>query len=103
MSAPVPPRLDLQAYIDGSLRTIASTAEDLRRLTTALTDGVDQNPCQLRQCPRHLRLLEVVDEAIAVLEATKGAFRSRQLADLRRRLEAFVAEERGVRKIHGGS
>lgn len=88
---------DLRTYFDQSLATIAATAEDLRRVTGALSGQTTDSPCHVRQCPRHMRLLEVVDEAVAVLEATKGAFRSRQLAELRRRLEHFLAEERGLR------
>ncbi|MBM4186246.1 MAG: hypothetical protein FJ206_02935 [Gemmatimonadetes bacterium] len=87
----------VRAYFDQSLSTIVATAEDLRRMTGSIAGQAAENPCLLRQCPRHQRLLEVVDEAVAVLEATKGAFRSRQLAELRRRLEHFLAEERGLR------
>jgi hypothetical protein len=46
-----------------------------------------QNVCQLLNCPRHAELLEMIRDAIMVLEKTKHSFRSKELAALRFRLE----------------
>jgi hypothetical protein len=49
--------------------------------------------CPVLGCPRQRQLERVIREAISVLERTRSAFKSRQLADLRRHLEEVLAEQ----------
>ena len=46
--------------------------------------------------PNPAALVLAIRETIAVLEKTKGSFKSKELADLRRRLESVVKQNRGV-------
>jgi hypothetical protein len=50
----------------------------------------DAHPCQLINCPRGAQLQAALEETIAVLEETKGAFKSKTLGDLRHKLELLL-------------
>ena len=85
----------IAGFIDTSLRNVVGTMRDVRNLTDALTESApDGTACQLLNCPRHDRLLRAVEDAVVVLESTRNAFKSKQLGDLRRRLEQVLREER---------
>jgi hypothetical protein len=65
---------------------------DLEQLGKALSQKpVGSHPCQLLNCPRGSQLREAVVETVKVLEETKGAFKSKTLGDLRRKLELMLA------------
>ena len=64
---------------------------DLEQLGKALSNqSVEQHPCQLMNCPRGSQYRKAVEETIAVLEETKGAFKSKALGDLRHKLELLL-------------
>ena len=82
-------------FIDSALRNVVGTMRDVRNLTGALTEGTAEGTaCQLLNCPRQQRLLAALEDTVAVLEETKTAFKSKQLAELRRRLESVISAER---------
>ncbi len=56
--------------------------------------GLHRVPCQLLACPRGQRYRGAIEQCVAVLERTKSAFKSRELADLRQMLEAILDEDR---------
>jgi len=90
-----PASLALAGFIDSALRNVVGTMRDVRNLTGALADGTaEQTACQLLNCPRHQRLMAALEDTVAVLEETKTAFKSKQLAELRRRLESVIQAER---------
>jgi ActR/RegA family two-component response regulator len=90
-----PSGVAVAGFIDSALRNVVGTMRDVRNLTGALTQGtVERTACQLLNCPRQQRLLAALEDTVAVLEETKTAFKSKQLAELRRRLEAVIASER---------
>lgn len=93
---PTPPANDARGGVDSflalTLRNVMGSLTDLEQLGRALagkTDGT-AHPCQLINCPRGAQLQRAVEDTIAVLEETKGSFKSKTLGDLRHRLELVV-------------
>lgn len=78
----------VDVFLALTLRNVMGSLTDLEQLGRALNQQpVDTTPCQLINCPRGRQLQAAVDDTIAVLEETKGAFKSKVLGDLRHRLE----------------
>ena len=79
----------VDTFLALTLRNVMGSLTDLEQLGRALAgQSLPQaHPCQLINCPRGAQLQAAVDETIAVLEETKGAFKSKTLGDLRHRLE----------------
>jgi DNA-binding response OmpR family regulator len=67
-----------------SLAGLKNVAESVARLTG------ERNVCRLVGCPRLDRLIAALRDTILVLERTKSAFKSKELGELRRRLENLV-------------
>ncbi len=81
----------VDTFLALTLRNVMGSLTDLENLGHALTGHqVDQHACQLINCPRGAQLHNAVREAIDVLEETKTAFKSKQLADLRKKLELLL-------------
>jgi DNA-binding response OmpR family regulator len=94
-TAPRPrgPATAFEVFLAGTSRTIMDCLGDMRHLAEALAGSADAaEPCHLLHCPRLRQFRETVVEAIQVLEQTKNAFKSRQLGDIRRKLEDLVRE-----------
>lgn len=92
---PVSPAADghgVDTFLALTLRNVMGSLTDLEQLGRALAGQQDPKPhaCQLMNCPRGNQLQSAVEETIAVLEETKGAFKSKTLGDLRHRLELLV-------------
>jgi CheY-like chemotaxis protein len=98
-----PPALPVAAAGDGgrqgvdlflalTLRNVMGSLTDLEQLGRALAGKptLDAHPCQLMNCPRGAQLQAAIEETIAVLEETKGAFKSKTLGDLRQKLELLL-------------
>ncbi|MFO0981677.1 MAG: hypothetical protein U1E76_07980 [Planctomycetota bacterium] len=66
---------------------------DLAQVIDALANHPQQaeNLCQLLSCPRLNEVHVQLGEAIDVLERTKSSFRSKELGQLRKKLEALAA------------
>jgi len=86
------PGQGLDTFLALTLRNVMGSLTDLEQLGRALAgqQTVQPHPCQLMNCPRGAQLQAAVEETIAVLEETKGAFKSKTLGDLRHRLELLV-------------
>jgi YesN/AraC family two-component response regulator len=82
----------VDAFLALTLRNVMGSLTDLEQLGRALAGQQDQqaHPCQLINCPRGAQLQQAVEDTIAVLEETKGAFKSKALGDLRQRLELLI-------------
>lgn len=81
----------VSTFLDLTLRNILDALLDIKHLTEAISRaGGEQHTCRLLQCPRTETILEALKEAISVLEETKNAFKSRELGELRRKLEGIV-------------
>ncbi len=81
---------ELQLMVETHCRLLAQAMEggDTRTEIDAcpLVDSTD------RDCPHRRRLRETLADAIAVLEETRKAFKSKQLETLRKRLIGVLAE-----------
>jgi DNA-binding response OmpR family regulator len=85
----------LRSFLASTLGAISGAASDLHKLFVALQ--FDENPesvCQVLDCPRVKTIETIVMKVIETLKATKGSFKSRELAELRRDLEEFLDSER---------
>ncbi|MFN2324755.1 MAG: response regulator [Gemmatimonadales bacterium] len=81
----------IDVFLTLTLRNVMGSLTDLEQLSRALNNQeVTDNPCQLMNCPRGTQLQAAVEEAVQVLEETRGAFKSKQLGDLRHKLELLL-------------
>jgi len=79
------------AFVALTLRNVAASLIDLKRMVDGLVrDDAPGDACQILNCPRGLALGEALQEAVSVLEHTKQAFKSKELGDLRRKLELLL-------------
>jgi CheY-like chemotaxis protein len=78
-------------FLQLTLRNIVGSLNDLKNLTEALAMQSDkQDACQILNCPRPVILTSAIVETINVLQRTKGSFKSKELGELRKKLEALV-------------
>lgn len=81
----------VDAFLALTLRNVMGSLSDLGLLGQALSGKqVEAHPCQLMNCPRGAQLQTAVRDTIAVLEETRSSFKSRQLGELRQRLELLL-------------
>jgi DNA-binding NtrC family response regulator len=84
----------VDAFLTLTLRNVMGSLTDLEMVGEALTGGEPAgDPCHLINCPRGMELQAAVRETIAVLEETRTAFKSKTLADLRKKLELLLSRE----------
>jgi DNA-binding response OmpR family regulator len=90
--AGVNPAAEIDTFLALTLRNVMGSLTDLEQLGRALAGQTQAraHPCQLINCPRGAQLQTAIEETIAVLEETKGAFKSKTLGDLRHRLELLT-------------
>lgn len=84
-------QVPVETFIALTMRNIRGALDDLQRIV-APTQVQNTDACHLLECPRPARLLDALKDTIAVLEKTKSAFKSKELGNLRERLEKIVAE-----------
>jgi CheY-like chemotaxis protein len=89
---PTDGRAGVDMFLALTLRNVMGSLTDLEQLGRALAGQpvAQAHPCQLINCPRGAQLQSAVEETIAVLEETKGAFKSKTLGDLRHKLELVL-------------
>ena len=81
------------AFVELTLRNIAGALADLSRLAKVLTKpGRGQEEANAVAWMQLATAQNVVKETIEVLKNTKGAFKSKQLGQLRRKLQVVVDE-----------
>ena len=81
----------VDAFVALTLTNITGSLADLKNVTEALAQLTsEQNTCQLLNCPRLSMLTDALVETVGVLEGTKSAFKSKDLGELRRKLEGLV-------------
>jgi hypothetical protein len=90
---PLPSNLFYELAFDRAFTSLM----DIDSMTGALGGneaGVSRtSACHLLECPRLRALTGTLRETIRVLEKTKGSFKSKELGDLRMKLEAIAEEE----------
>jgi hypothetical protein len=86
----------LMAFLDLTIQTIAGSLLDLKDLIETLSSNPEKEPeLDWLATTRPMILIAAIREAIAVLAKTKGSFKSRELADLRRKLETLLQVQSG--------
>lgn len=83
----------LNALLALTMRNLQETLLDLKRLTEVVTIADNPQAREALETSRPLKLLAAVRETINVLEKTKGSFKSKELGELRRRLEHLVQDK----------
>ena len=78
-------------FLSLALRNVMGSLTDLEQLGRALAGSpVEAHACQIMNCARGSQLTAAIQHTVEVLEETKHAFKSKQLAELRQRLELLL-------------
>lgn len=80
-------------YLDLTLQNILDPLTDLCglvRSTLERSGYIESGACKLFKCPRLEHQLQAISEAVDVLAKTKGSFQSKELGDLRKKLERLT-------------
>ncbi len=80
--------VSIDLFLDMTFKNVVEAFANVRQLTARLA-GIEgeRAACHLLECPRVSALRDAVAETVEVLKETKGAFKSKRLADLRKTLE----------------
>jgi len=89
-----PGGMPVQRMLGAMLGRMGESLMDMKRLVD-LGAGLepDGKTCSVQNCPRLESYQRVFQEGIEILEKTKGAFKSRNLEDLRHRMESMVEHQ----------
>jgi CheY-like chemotaxis protein len=83
--------MPVETFVNITLNNIVLSLAGLKKVTGAVVRLTgEQDVCHLLECPRLESLGRALRETIEVLERTKSAFKSKELGDLRRRLEKLM-------------
>jgi YesN/AraC family two-component response regulator len=83
--------ISVETFVNTTLHNVVLSLTGLKNVTEAVARLTgEQNVCRLVDCPRLDTLIAALRDTIAVLERTKNAFKSKELGELRRRLEKLV-------------
>jgi hypothetical protein len=92
-TGPVP----LEVFHELAFDRLLTSFLDMDSLAEALVRDTGRSSptsaCHLLDCPRLKALTHALREATHVLETTKGSFRSKELGELRHRLDAILEED----------
>jgi len=87
-------QLSMNQVVGIMMGRMGETLLDLRRLVDLSSPPSGAlDPCNVQSCPRLEMYEQIVREGIETLERTKGAFKSRELGDLRKKLEQTVEKK----------
>lgn len=85
----------VDAFLALTLRNIVGSLTDLQRLVDAVTKNrTEEGAGALLSFPQPTKLMAALEETIGVLEKTKSAFKSKDLGELRKKLETLVKDGR---------
>ena len=88
LSGPSP---TMDCFLTITFQNLIDSLGDLKNLAQALSVGMgNQDICHLWTCPRLSLLKKGLEETVEVLERTKNSFRSKELGDLRKKLEGLL-------------
>lgn len=86
--------ISLDTFLELTSQNIVGAVSDLKHLARILAGQTDQKEaCHLFNCPRVESLADSLAETIDVLERSKKAFRSKELGEIRKKLEGVVNGE----------
>ena len=73
------------------LGNLASSTMDLKQLfEMSMKLGQTPGPCGVQDCPRLGSYLDTLREGVETLERTKGAFKSKELGELRKKFQSLL-------------
>ena len=85
-------------FLGFTFKNITDALVDLNNLTKVVTDNNnEQEVCNLLNCPKLSLLQDVLGEVFATLEKTKGAFKSKELGELSKKLKGIFEFEAKVK------
>ena len=83
--------VSVKDFLDLNFRNIAGAMSDIKHVTeTKTTKDIDLPACHLLSCPRLAELTGAMEDTIQVLEKTKRAFKSKDLGEIRKKLEELM-------------
>jgi DNA-binding response OmpR family regulator len=85
----------LKNYLAQNINRMNVMSANLNQTLAGIAEGTVSTPtdvCEFMQCPRQVAYKEALLETVEVLERTKHAFKSKDLGELRRRLEGLLKE-----------
>jgi len=86
--------VSLDTFLELTSQNITGAVSDLTHLTRGLAGQTeDKTSCHLLNCPRLSSLLESLAETVEVLEKSKRAFKSKDLGQMRRKLQEVVSKK----------
>lgn len=85
-------QLSARAMADVTLARTVDSLRFLKRMIDLLTQGSSTEACRLENCPHADALSSGIRGAIKVIDKTRRAFKSKDLAELRVTLERLVAK-----------
>ena len=84
----------VDAFVTITLRNIVGALTSLRNVTESLAKlSGDQAVCQLLNCPRTDTLVSALKDTVEILKKSKSAFKSKEIGDLRRKLEELLERQ----------
>jgi len=86
-------RVSVQQMLGLVLGRMGETLIDLQHLVDLSAPGKSKDICPLQHCPRLDMYEQLIKDGIETLERTKGAFKSRELGDLRLKLEQTIEKK----------
>ncbi|MBN1787085.1 MAG: response regulator [Sedimentisphaerales bacterium] len=88
----------IKNFLDLTLGNISAALVDVKNLAYILTDEPDESAvCNLLNCPRLIELTEGLTETVRILERTKSSFKSKELGDLRVKLEKLLKKAKKLK------
>jgi hypothetical protein len=88
----------VQQVLGAMLGRLSESLLDMKQLVDLSGFEPDGRTCTVEHCPRLESYQRIFQEGIAVLEQTRGAFKSKNLEELRHKMEGVVETHAGDRK-----
>jgi DNA-binding response OmpR family regulator len=86
--------IDLRSFVTMAFSNMIGAMRELKTLIDfAYLGDSGASPCRILQCPVKEQFETVMRGAIEALRDTKGAFKSKEIADLRRKFERLLEED----------
>jgi len=90
---------NLDWYLNEAIRRFANLSMSLMNTVQTLKDGLPEGKtdvCSLMHCSRLASYEEAIRETVDVLVKTKNSFKSRELAEIRKKLESVIKNKAGT-------
>jgi len=83
--------ISVKDFLNLNFRNVIGAMSDIKNVTeTMTTKDIDMPACHLLNCPRLAELSGAIEDTIKVLEKTKRAFKSKDLGEIRKKLEELI-------------